>query len=298
MDYIQDKSFITGLKNNVFDTLMKIQNDNSMKSTKSPDIMDFSSLKKQKSSTLPISPKGLALSGRNSGNFNSGSNDIRYTEPGGDGKHKNNERVLKHFLTTVDEDKPLGSPRRKFPTPLSPASEMDDDHESKSKGWNRDNVFIQRIQKSPSGSFLDISQDQSDYKSLYESESKNKKFFENLYKTENQEKESLQRRVTALQSEIDLEKKSNDVKSSRLLSEIKILKGKNLQLESDLRKLSKSKEKGPLIKKSCTKVNEHQLEMMDKIELLDNISSLKTENEALSQKLLDQADELFEKNHE
>ena len=277
---------------------MKIQNDNSKKATKSPDIMDFSALTKQKSSPLPLSPKGFAQSGRNSGNFNCGCTDMRYTEPGDDGNHKNNEGFFKHFLTTVDEDKPLGSPSRKFPKPLSPASDIDDEYDSKSKGWNRDNVFIQRIQKSPNGSFLDISLEQSDYKSLFKSESKNKKFFENLYKAENQEKESLLRRVAALQSEMDIEKKSSDVKSSRLLSEIKILKGKNLQLESDLRKLSKTKEKGPLIKKSCIKVNEHQLEMMDKIELLDNIYSLKAEHEVLSQKLLDQADELFEKNHE
>ena len=294
MDYTQDKSFIANLKNNVFETLMKIQNDNSSKKSQSPEIIDFSSLIKQKSAPLQASPNVHILSV----NLKAVNRDIRHTEPKDHEKNQYNDRVLRHFLTTSEEEKPERSPKRKFPSPLSPASEIEDEYYSKSKQIGRDNIFTQRIRKSPSNSFLDISQDSCDYRSLYEAELKNKKFFENLYKSSTQEKESLIRQVSALQSEMDIEKKSSDVKSSRLLSEIKILKAKNLQLESDVRKLSKPKEKVPLIKKSCTKVNEDQLEMMDKMELLDNISSLKGENDVLSQKLLDQADELFEKNNE
>lgn len=294
MDYTQDKSFIANLKNNVFETLMKIQNDHSPKKSQSPEIIDFSSLIKQKSQPPPVSANVHMLSG----SFKGGNRDIRHTEPKDHEKHKYNDKVLRHFLTALEEDKPGKSPKRKFPTPVSPASEIDEEYLSKSKQFTRDNIFTPRIQKSPSNSFLDISQDSCDYKSLYEAELKNKKFFETLYKTSTQEKESLIRQVSALQSELDIEKKSSDVKSSRLLGEIKILKARNLQLESDVRKLSKPKEKVPLIKKSCTKVNEDELEMMNKLELLENISSLKHENELLSQKLLDQADELFEKNNE
>jgi hypothetical protein len=295
MEQNKNSSFIKSLRSNVFETLMKIQNDN-LQDPNSPKALDLASLINQKSSPLPVSPRNPKNLERTFGMSDVQQNAKRKNEQKVEEKDLKNAR-LKHFQTSVNDGRI--SPMQKFPQVLSPASEMDLEESEQSSGhWTREDVYMQGMRKSPSGNYLNTSRDSLDYKNLYETELKNKQFFQEQYKTATKENESLKSVNNSLKAELELENSANEQKTLRLLNEIKLLKSKTLELEAKLRKASKPKDPVPEIKKWGAEVNEKEIEIMTKQQIYEQLLLMKQNNEKLSQKILDQADELFEKNNE
>ena len=315
MEKSPNSSFISALQKNVFETLIKIQKEN----TKSVAGTRDSKL------TIPInsrrtihssqrSPKNTKSENitpeRTERSFNCSALSPKSTITEKETLRASPKNFFKHLQTTITEVKksslkPSKTMQKKFPAPVSPYSELESDESSFSPKSILDSneIFVGSNQLTSSPFAKTEISDLGLYgklMALYETEIKNRQHFERLYKKEHKNTENLKVSLEALQGEIDVEKTSSELKINRILHEVSVLKMANLDLQKKIKQKQRDVEyeTHTMLRKSATKILESELETMEKSELLKQFNHLKLEYKELSKKLLKQADEMFEKNIE
>jgi len=314
MEKSPKSSLISMLKRNVSETLIKIQKENTKSLARNKDrkltiptnssqsIQTFQrSIKKTMSDVF--TPEKTERS------FNSAlsprSMVIEKESPKASPKN-----FFRHLQTTNGDFKksslePSKTIQKKFPAPVSPCSELESDVSSFSEKsiLDSNDIFVGSSQLTlnplPKTEFSN-SKLYSNLMCLYETETKNHQYFENLYKKERKKTGNLKISLEALQNEIEVEKNLSELKINRLLNEVNLLKMANLNLQKKIKQKQRDAEHEThtMLKKSATKILESELETMEKIELLKQFNHLKLECKELSKKLLKQADEMFEKSIE
>jgi hypothetical protein len=190
---------------------------------------------------------------------------------------KNNpEAEIEGFFEPVKENNGFEREieRIKSPTPVIPPVETDDDEEEKFR-------------------ISQVSQ-------LLEKEKRERKKFEELYNSEKIQKSRLEKIIEELKGEKDVMIKEKNTDLIALKMQIAALKGKNTELQQRL--LKKAETNGEFsvnkLARQQTKFDKPPLEEMDRAQLISEISEASKEHERISNKLLQQADELYEKNME
>lgn len=310
MEKSPNSSFISVLQKNVFETLIKIQKENTKSLAGIGDNkLTIPTNSVQTFQTSQKSPKNSKSENLTPEKTERSYNYSILSPKSSETNKKSPKTFIKHLQTTITEVeknsfKPSKTMLKKFPAPVSPCSELESDSSySPKSNFGSNDIFIGSSQLTSNpfpttelssiGSFGNLMV-------LYETEMKNRQLFESLYKKERKETENLKTSLEALQSEMEVEKTSNELKINRLLHELKALKMANLDLQNKMKQKQRDAEHGTfaLLKKSATKIAESDLESMEKSELLKQFNHLKLEYKELSKKLLKQADEMFEKNTE
>lgn len=307
MDKSLNSSFIPNLQKNIFETLVKIQKENTLhfNDANKDKLAISTNLKKSLSPSIksPKNPEPIA---------NKKFKEFRILTPDPDlssdkTPEKNQNSFLKHLQTTITENKslkPSHTMSKKFPIPISPSSELESESFDMTNNKNPTHEFFTGSSKLTSSPFpqapITNFGSYGNLMVLFETEQKNRQFFESLYIKEHKENEELKSALESLQADYEIEKKSSEMKLSRLLHEVKVLKMGNLELQNRLKQRHREAEHQThtLLKKSATKIAENELETMDKDELLKNFNHLKIEYKEMSKRLLKLADEMFEKNNE